>query len=215
MRIFMLLSLCALAGCRTRSQVNPFSSFSEKDIAKIVICFGKAIYGPDKSFDNPEEPNDYAFPVQFYLEPSGYAIKDRRTISKLYNAGKAITRDTGGYPLIGVLSSQVFLDKRGEILGATHIVNWKGFVVFDSCFIKNGWIHLNEDETAGVFAGRSPEYCRIIYDFMKKNMPDKIDKLNKLYKEQGGLEKLLFGKNQPREVKKLIRAPLSEPVSEK
>ena len=184
----MLLLLCVVTGCKTCLHNNPFSTFSQKDIAKIVICFEKTIYGPYESFDNPEEPNDNVLPAQSYLEPSGYAIKSQQTISRLYNIAKEMPRDRG-YPTVGILSYQVYLNKNGKVLGITHIVNWKGYVCFDRGYVQNGWIHLEEDN----FAGRSIEYCKIIYDFMKKNMPDKIKEINEIYKKQGGLEKLLFG----------------------
>jgi hypothetical protein len=190
-----LFFLLVLFGCTTSENIanpDPFYSFSEEDIAKVVICFETPIYGPDKSFDNPEEPYDSIFHADFYLQPSGFAIKNRKMISELYNAAKSIEYDLG-YASSGILSYQVYLDKEGKVLAIVHIVNWESYINIGKGYIKDGWIHFAEfNEDSIIIAGRSPKYCRIIYDFMKKNMPEKIKELDGMYKKQGGLEKILF-----------------------
>jgi hypothetical protein len=193
--ILYLCLACLVSGCASINQktLNPFDAFSANDIDRVLICFEDKIYGPEKN-ENLNEPEDYVSFAQFYLRPSGYSIKNQKTILKLYDAIRK-AKKTSDYTFSGILSYQVFLDKKGKILIATQIVNYDSCIAYRKCYLKKGWIHFSEDDdeicTLNV---NSPEYCRIIYNFMKKHIPKRIEKLNNLYKKQGGLEKQLFNK---------------------
>lgn len=182
----LILVMCTMGllttGCSTsrlQGQHNPFQKFAASDIDKVLICCEAENHGTDTS---PE----------FGLKPSGAAIRDRTTIASLHQA--MISSPIGtGYPKTGsgILSYQVFLDSKNRILAVTSIENYRCNVSIRECSMTDGVIRFNEDMS---FRGcQNKVFCRTVYEFMKKEMPDTIASWEESFKKHGGLEKNLFG----------------------
>ncbi len=77
------------------------------------------------------------------------------------------------------------MDSVGNIVFATHIVDYEATVV-------NFLTGADKDYCR---TGQSFEFCRQIYDLMKKHCPEVIEKQDKFYQKMNyTLEGLLFGK---------------------
>ena len=182
----LILVMCTMGlltiGCSTsrlQGQHNPFQKFAASDIDKVLICCEEENHGTDTS---PE----------FGLKPSGAAIRDKTTIASLHQAMFSSAIGTG-YPKTGsgILSYQVFLDAKNRILAVTSIENYQCNVSIRECSMTDGVIRFNEDMS---FRGcQNKVFCRTVYDFMKKEMPDTSASWEESFKKLGGLEKLLFG----------------------
>lgn len=196
-RMFLGLLIVGLTGCSTfnpHAKSNPFQEFSAEDIDRVSLCYESSIYGAEgrTTFDPGEQPIDSLLPAEFYLKPSGVAIRNRETISQLHKALRSSQIGTG-YPKTasGILSYQVFLDRGNRILAVTSIENYQCNITIEDCSMEQGWIRFNKDMS---FRGCQNEpFCRIVYEFMKKELPDKIASWEEYFKTLGGLEKHLFG----------------------
>lgn len=195
--MFLGLLIAGLTGCGTLNpQVkhNPFQEFTAEDIDRVSLCYESSIYGAEgrTTFDPGEQPIDSLLPTEFYLKPSGVAIRNRETISQLHKALCSYQIGTG-YPKTGsgILSYQVFFDRKNKILAVTSIENYQCNITIHNCSLEQGWIRFNEDIS---FRGCQNEpFCRIVYEFMKKELPDEIASWEESFKNHGGLEKHLFG----------------------
>jgi len=181
----LALIICTIgfftSGCSTQrlqSQHNPFLGFAASDIDRVLFC-------NEKNFGTETSP-------EFGLKPSGAAIRDRATIARLHQAMNASPIGTG-YPKTGsgILCYLVFLDSKNRILAATSIENYQCCISIQECSMINGEIRFRNDMS---FRGcQNKVFCRTVYEFMKKEMPGEIESWDKSFKEDGGLEKHLFG----------------------
>jgi len=183
--------LILLVGCQTLehpTEKNPFKTFTLDKIARVVICKEEIIYGLHPT--NISE--DSVFGVNFYLKPTGVTIRDKNIIAQLYNAGREADVSFG-YPKTpsGLLSTLVFLDKRNRVLAVTSVENHQCCVSLRDCSMEEGWIKFNKNWSLNGF--QSVPFCRTIFEFMKKEMPQDIEYWNKEFRNHGGIEKLLFG----------------------
>ena len=190
-----VLMTIVVTSCNTlkhQTQHNPFQEFSAKDIDRVSICFEERIYGPQgrATFDPDNRPIDSVIPVDFYLKPSGAAIRDRKTIKQLHSALRSSSIGTG-YPKTasGILSYQVFFDKENKILAVTSIENYQCNVSFRNCAMQNGWIHFKEMTFQGC---QNVPFCKAIYEFMNKELPETIAYWEEFFKDHGGHKKHLF-----------------------
>jgi len=180
----LVLVMCTMGllatGCSTarlQGQHNPFQKFAASDIDKVLLCF--------------EENRGTDTSPEFGLKPSGAAIRDKTTIASLHQAMFSSPIGTG-YPKTGsgILSYQVFLDAKNRILAVTSIENYQCNVSIRECSMTDGVIRFNEDMS---FRGsQNKVFCRTVYEFMKKEMPDTTASWEEYFKKRGGLEKRLF-----------------------
>jgi hypothetical protein len=168
--------------------------FSANDVSRVVICFEKEIEILDLKIRADEYSEDdivESTDSKYYLAPVGIAIRNKKTIGDILEALSDKHVKSDGPSFNGILCYQVFLDKYNKILFVTKIVNDKGFVSSVNCVLKDGVImfdHTRDDD----ISFRDYVFCRIIYNFMKENLSYVIDEQNGWYKDQGGLEKVLF-----------------------
>lgn len=133
------------------------------------------------------------------LQTFAVQIDDAKTVEALCDAvALANLSSDYAYTWAGVLSFQVFLDKKDRILAVCHIVNSDCLVVFGEGFRRRGNIYLHPGRNRRLpprTGGRAPEYCRIVYEFMKARMPEEIARQNKYYADTPveTLERSLFG----------------------
>jgi len=195
MRTATIGSLCVvlLSGCtpfRSHSQRNQFAGVAADDISRISLCHEEKIWGENPILGGPA-------PVEIYLRPYGAEIRDRETIHKMWKALRG-AKVSSGYPKTGsgLLSYQVFFDKDNRILATTSIENHQCGVAFSRCAMtrgsmKYGWISFMPNDNA--FLGcQSVQYCRLVFDFMKRELPEVIAKWDRIHQTRGGIEKQLF-----------------------
>ena len=174
MKPMMTLFMAGLVGLATCAHgagrpINPFDQIKTGDVGKVQILADTEVF----SVHNAD------------WRSKGVVITNKGTIARMVTvlSGVVMTNRVV-FPAIGVLGSQVFLGKTGEVLAVTTIINYRATVTIDRS--------LEEDSYAG---GQSVEYCRIVYDIMKEVMPARIRELDAMYRGTPGksLEELLFG----------------------
>jgi hypothetical protein len=112
-----------------------------------------------------------------------FRIEDPATVAKLTELMRQEKAEVG-FPFIGILSYQRFVDARGRPVAETHIVNFSNTVVVSDPF----------DPVNGFYAVvHSEEFCRVIYDLMLKHCPERIEQQREMYRKVNRrLETLLF-----------------------
>lgn len=164
-----------ITGCATRpTGQNPFASLEPARVAKIQV--GELSVNPETARSSFTQ----------YFE-----ITDPNIISRLVGLTGSSPHKTDGWPGIGMLSYQRFVDFDGRVVADTRIVNFDNTVV----------IHEPNMPMRGYWkCMRSPEFCRTIYDLMLKYIPEEIESQRRGYREVGQeLELLLFeGKQNKR-----------------
>jgi hypothetical protein len=150
-------------------------TFSEIDIARIIICECDSVVGLDLEFNYSNAGEDIVLEevqdVRFYLRPLGVSIKKKETIKKLIE-GVKLGQVTNTSTFSGVLCYQVFLGKNNKILLTTKLEN-SGEISIINCFIsKEGIITFNDKKQNIHFV--SDDFYKIIYAFMKEYFPERI-----------------------------------------
>ena len=164
----VLLLLPVVTGCVTRpTGENPFATLEPTRVAKIAVG--------DLSV-NPE--TDESTFTQYF------EITNPKVVSRLVELVTSTKHQSDGWPGIGMLSYQRFLDANGCVLADTRIVN----------FDNTGVIHEPEIPIEGYWrCMKSEEFCQTIYDLMLKHVPGEIESQRRGYREVGQeLEALLF-----------------------
>lgn len=195
---FTLLMLLVLAGLSAHrllaapssspdtgdsSPSNPFQKFNAADVAKITLC---------------ELPDPFDSPL---LRPLTAEITEKETIFRLYQFVKtAQLSNRPEYPLAGILSYQVWLDAKGGVLALTSVMVYDSYVVIQEGYLTDAGVSLGSaDRQMGFYACfQSSAFCRIVYDLMKRECPDVIERLEKWTHQLGGrsLENALFMKKK-------------------
>ena len=185
----LLLVLLVANGCATRpTGQNPFASLEAACIAKIQV--GDLSVNPETSKSTFTQ----------YFE-----ITDPKVVGRLVELVRDTGHKTDGWPAIGMLSYQRFLDASGRVLADTRIVNFDNTVVTHepNMPLRGYWKCM-----------QSPEYCRTIYDLMVKQVPQVIDSQRKWYKTMDRkLETLLFEGKDIKETARPTTPPYSEPAA--
>jgi hypothetical protein len=195
---FILVSfLCGCVSFKKNPNVNPFTKFDASDVSKIALCYEDQIIGPEFIETDEHVIADPSQIAEFYLHPTGIAIRDKKTITVICNALRNVDFSTSNnYPMIGVLGYQVFFGNNNEVLAVTQIVNYQSTVCMNNCKMKNGWIGFVFDGSIPL-TGYCSTYCRLIYELMKKELPKEIEKQDQYYRSLNKgltLESLLFKK---------------------
>lgn len=183
----VLILLAVVTGCATRpTGENPFATLDPTQVAKITV--GDLSVNP--------ETEESTFSVYF-------EITDQHIVRRLVELATNSKHQIDGWPGIGMLSYQRFLDPDGRVLADTCIVNFDNTVV----------IHEPEIPIDGYWkCMKSKEFCRTIYDLMLRHVPEEIESLRKGYREVGQeLEALLF---EGRQVKRTAQQAESTVASE-
>ena len=168
-RLTIILAASLLAGCASRPPVDPFAHMPDDAVSAILV--GDIVC--DTLEYNPKKARFDTF----------FRIEDPDVVAKLTRLMKGVKSELG-FPFIGVLSYQRFVNARGRPIAETHIVNFNNTVVVSDPF----------DPVNGFYAVvRSEEFCRAIYDLMLTHCPERIEQQRKMYREVNRkLETLLF-----------------------
>ena len=142
-------------------------------VAQIVLC---------------EESDPFG---ESLLQPLGVVITDHDTIQHLVGEINESKPDNGGYPFIGILCRQMFLDAASNVLTVSSIINYKATVECErgGVYFRNGNYYLTRPDGEGAMAipasksFRSVPFARTIFECLKKHRPDIIDQQSKLYGE--------------------------------
>lgn len=186
-KYFVIVSAVLLANQAFTGE--PFDRVDTNQVVRVVVGFTEP-FGDDAFADNPRLP---ALPkLQQYFE-----VCDAQLAKKLAFLVKDMKKtDEMTYPPIGILSEQKFMDSASNVVFTTHIVNYEATVVVDS---------LTGAGKEYFRTGHSFEFCRVVYEMMKKYCPHVIEKQDKFYREvDKPLEELLFGKKEKKKHNKAI-----------
>ena len=170
----IFLILC-LYGCKSVKKVKlP----SEEHVKEVIFLL------PDYSKSN--DTNTGKFKKLFRLS-------DSREIQKLLLALKKTT-GKANETFSGSLPTQLFIDKNEKPLFNVEIICNDSSVFIGSNIKLHNEILTYDINGTDIADGINRKYVKLIYAILKKRAPEEVKKLEKRYKNQGGIEKILFPK---------------------